>query len=264
MKNNTQNNDSNKLLRELEDILNTGTANEIENFVDNHFNFPENFKKMIVSWVPSFYEKLHLLLDNTIIKLLHNIYIFPCVIFNALDDGNYRLLRLCLEVNRSINLIDINCADNENEVIPLLHSAVISGSVDCVKLLLEEGANPFLKNYKGRIPINYSKDEGITDLLLSWMLKEQTSNKRDREDFECSDKKEESTPSKRAKNEECCEELDSKQRDEQIEKRRLAAAAETQSQDIRNFFKTQDKPPVGKHSERICKESEGKGKEKAL
>ncbi|AIF80619.1 ankyrin [endosymbiont of Acanthamoeba sp. UWC8] len=255
MKNDTQNNDLNKLSKELNVILETGTASDIENFVKNHFNHFRGIK------IPYFRKDLDLLPDNIIIKLLH-IEDILCYVVHT--HGNYRILKLCLEANKSVNYIDINYEYGANEGYPLLHNEVIYGSFDCVKLLLEEGANPYLKNYKGRIPINYSKDEGITELLLSWMQKEQTSNKRDREDFEGFDKKEESTPSKRAKNEECCEELDSKQRDEQIEKRRLADSAKKHSQDITKFFKSQDKPPVGKHSERISKESECKGKEKAL
>ncbi|WP_039456429.1 ankyrin repeat domain-containing protein [Candidatus Jidaibacter acanthamoebae] len=260
MKNNTRKNYLRKLVEEFKVVWMKGDINEIDNFIENYSKSLKDFNYFVecLEKLPELFKKTVILLSDT-----HD-GLFCYITENTVINGNYKLLKLCLEANKSLNHINVNYDYNGDDVKPILHRAVISGSIDCVKLLLEEGANPYLKDYKGRIPINYSKDEGITELLLSWMKKEQTSNKRDREDFEGSDKKEENTSSKRVKSEECCEELDSKQRDEQIEKRRLAAAAETHSQDITKFFKPQDKSPVGKHSERISKESEGKGKEKAL
>ncbi|MBA8667289.1 hypothetical protein H1Q59_05225 [Holosporaceae bacterium 'Namur'] len=260
MKNDTQINYLRKLLEEFKVIWMKGDTNEIDNFIENYSKSLKDFNYFVecLEKLPELFKTTVILLSDTHDGLFCNIT------ESAVINGNSKLLKLCLEANKSLNHINVNYDYDGDDVKPILHRAVIFSNVDCVNLLLEEGANPYLKDYKGKIPINYSKDGGITELLLSWMQKGKTSNKRDREDFEGSDKKEENTSSKKVKSEECCVELDSKQRDEQIEKRRLADSAKKHSQDITKFFKSQDKPPLGKHSEKISKESKDKGKEQAL
>jgi ankyrin repeat protein len=46
---------------------------------------------------------------------------------------------------------DINRQDS-NEGYSLLHKAVIHGKLDCVKFLIENGANMFAKTYNGKVP----------------------------------------------------------------------------------------------------------------
>ena len=52
-----------------------------------------------------------------------------------------------------------------------LHYAVLSGSLSCVKALLEGGANPTIENESGHRPVDYAESEKMKEILTEHAIK---------------------------------------------------------------------------------------------
>jgi oxysterol-binding protein 1 len=64
---------------------------------------------------------------------------------------------------RNQSLLDINAFDANGD--SSLHIVAKSGKVKMVQMCLNLGADPFLKNRKGKIPFEVAKDEAVRTLL---------------------------------------------------------------------------------------------------
>ena len=72
-------------------------------------------------------------------------------------------LQAILSNQRVRNLIDLNTKNNNGET--LLHLAAKSENEDIVKLCLKIGVDPFMKNKKGKIAMELTKNRSIRELL---------------------------------------------------------------------------------------------------
>ena len=72
-------------------------------------------------------------------------------------------LQAILSNQRVRNLIDLNTKNNNGET--LLHLAAKSENEDIVKLCLKIGVDPFMKNKKGKIAMELTKNHSIRELL---------------------------------------------------------------------------------------------------
>lgn len=59
-------------------------------------------------------------------------------------------------------------AQNRGGYTPL-HYACQDNNIECAKVLLDQGANPFLQLTSGQMPINLATDQEVIDLLNEWM-----------------------------------------------------------------------------------------------
>ena len=76
---------------------------------------------------------------------------------------------------------NIDYADKRNASTPLHKAVVNSGApstkgkgkeaIEIIKILLDNGANPNLKNKKGKLPIDYVKKDAIKKLFETRKLK---------------------------------------------------------------------------------------------
>jgi len=84
--------------------------------------------------------------------------------FEAVEQGNLNAVETILERDK---IIDVNQKDDELGRTPLLY-AVINGNSDLIRLLLQHGADPRIKNDKGYDAIdaaNHTGNEEIMKLL---------------------------------------------------------------------------------------------------
>jgi hypothetical protein len=80
--------------------------------------------------------------------------------FAAAKNRDFETVRSILSISRNQQLMDINVLDTQSGE-GLIHLAVVQGDVVALKWLLEHGANPFLKNKKGKLPMELSKDDKV-------------------------------------------------------------------------------------------------------
>jgi ankyrin repeat protein len=77
--------------------------------------------------------------------------------FQAAEMGDLQQLRVALTVN------NVNAVDNDGWTA--LHCAAMSGSVDCVKLCIEMGANVDTCDNHGYTPLYCVADHGYVDCV---------------------------------------------------------------------------------------------------
>lgn len=77
--------------------------------------------------------------------------------------GDYDSLREIFDLPRNQSLIDINSLDANGDSI--LHIASKNECLSLVQLCLDLGSDPFLKNRKGKIPFEVTKDDTIRNIL---------------------------------------------------------------------------------------------------
>jgi ankyrin repeat protein len=77
--------------------------------------------------------------------------------------GNSNAFRKLFENHRNANLIDLNFIDSNGEAI--LHLAAKHNREEIVKICLQFGADPYLKNRKGKIAVELTKLERIQQIL---------------------------------------------------------------------------------------------------
>jgi oxysterol-binding protein 1 len=77
--------------------------------------------------------------------------------------GDFDSLKELFEKPRNQALLDINTIDHNGDTI--LHICSRMGNLQMVQLVLNLGADPFIKNRKGKIPMEVCKDEMIKHLL---------------------------------------------------------------------------------------------------
>lgn len=82
---------------------------------------------------------------------------------HAVQRGDLRRLNALMQTNRIRNLVDLNGLDAAGET--LLHRAVKSGKAEMVSTCLQLGCDPFLKNRKGKLPMEVTSSEEIRQLL---------------------------------------------------------------------------------------------------
>lgn len=81
----------------------------------------------------------------------------------AVQRGDLQNLMALMQTNRIRYLVDLNVLDAAGET--LLHRAVKGGRTDMVSTCLQLGCDPFLKNRKGKLPIEVTHSNDIRELL---------------------------------------------------------------------------------------------------
>ena len=84
-------------------------------------------------------------------------------LFKLVHKQKQEELQILLSNNRVRNLVDFNAANDYGET--LLHLAAKCENEEIVKLCLKIGADPFMKNKKGKIAMELAKKQSIRDLL---------------------------------------------------------------------------------------------------
>lgn len=78
--------------------------------------------------------------------------------------GDLQALRQLFSIHRNQVVLNVNSTDAHGDTV--LHVASkLEHSVDLIRFLLEQGADPFFKNKKGKLPIELTKDEAIRQVL---------------------------------------------------------------------------------------------------
>lgn len=83
--------------------------------------------------------------------------------FEVASHGNNESLRKIFENKRNQNLLDVNSQDPHGNTI--LHHAAKRDNFEAVSLCLELGVDPFVKNEKGKIAMELTKDDRVKNLL---------------------------------------------------------------------------------------------------
>ncbi len=82
-------------------------------------------------------------------------------------NGNAEQLQLALELAEGLHLpYDLN-QQNGDTGDTCLHIAAARGHGDCVQMLLNKGANCFVKNVNGATPLHVASDDRVLSCLLS-------------------------------------------------------------------------------------------------
>lgn len=84
-------------------------------------------------------------------------------LFKAIHKQKLKEIQEILSNPRAKSLIDFNSTNSHGDTI--LHLAAKSDNSEIVKICLKMGVDPFMKNRRGRIPIEMTKNPIIRDIL---------------------------------------------------------------------------------------------------
>ncbi|ODV90835.1 hypothetical protein CANCADRAFT_15183, partial [Tortispora caseinolytica NRRL Y-17796] len=85
---------------------------------------------------------------------------------NAFRNNDIPTLESILANHRAASLIDIN-GENPDTGLTILHEAVSSRNIQMIDFILNHGGDPFRRDSKGKLPIDYTKDDSVRKLLKS-------------------------------------------------------------------------------------------------
>ena len=91
------------------------------------------------------------------------------ILFNLVHKQKIPEIQEIIANPRNLALINFNHSNSNGETI--LHIAARTENEEIVKICLKLGADPFMKNRRGKIPIELTRKQTIRDLLKQGKLK---------------------------------------------------------------------------------------------